>query len=217
MDTDISSAVGWINLTTLLLRRFASFGLASLHASVTRRAKTYGLDPQWVSIQPHCARVSPRSGGKPERLIRPGSPSSQAVRAPSHVRSGARAPLAAPLNCCSSTLMSETVRSRLQGRQPLGNVLMSHNALGRFRKYPSRRMPPPVACQCPRRDHQRPISRMSLRTDPSARDCWMIGPGLEVSVTLIPPTGLPPTPVIHGPLGRIASSSLSSGGLRERI
>ena len=49
MDTGISSAVGWINLTTLLLRRFASFGRATLHASVTRRAASYGFHPQLVS------------------------------------------------------------------------------------------------------------------------------------------------------------------------
>ena len=34
MDAGISSAVGWINLTTLLLRRFASFGRAALQVVV---------------------------------------------------------------------------------------------------------------------------------------------------------------------------------------
>ena len=50
MDTDTNSAVGWINLTTLLLRRFASFGRAALQASVTRRATLYGFHPQEVSF-----------------------------------------------------------------------------------------------------------------------------------------------------------------------
>ena len=57
MDTGIISVVGWINLTTLLLRRFASFRRAALHASVTRRATSYGLDPQLVSIQPGGRRL----------------------------------------------------------------------------------------------------------------------------------------------------------------
>jgi hypothetical protein len=33
LDTGTGSAVGWINLTTLLLRRFASFGCAALHGA----------------------------------------------------------------------------------------------------------------------------------------------------------------------------------------
>ena len=39
MDTGTSSAVGWINLTTLLLRRFASFGRAAPSRLVTRRGR----------------------------------------------------------------------------------------------------------------------------------------------------------------------------------
>ena len=50
MDTGTSPAMGWINLTTLLLRRFASFRRAALRASVTRRATSYGFDPQLVSF-----------------------------------------------------------------------------------------------------------------------------------------------------------------------
>ena len=46
MDTGTGSAVGWINLTTLLLRRFASFGRAALHGPVTRRATSYGFHPR---------------------------------------------------------------------------------------------------------------------------------------------------------------------------
>ena len=51
MDTGISSAVGWINLTTLLLR-FASFARAAVRAPVTRRAASYGFHSRLVSIQP---------------------------------------------------------------------------------------------------------------------------------------------------------------------
>ena len=45
MDTGIDLAVGWINLTTRLLR-FASLDRAALQASVTRRATSYGIGPQ---------------------------------------------------------------------------------------------------------------------------------------------------------------------------
>ncbi len=53
MDTGIISAVGSINLTTLLLRRFASFGRTALHTSVTREGAFYEfraqLDSPWPS------------------------------------------------------------------------------------------------------------------------------------------------------------------------
>ena len=46
-----------------LLRCFASFDRAALHASVTRRAASYGFRLQWVSIQPSgtkAAEADPR-------------------------------------------------------------------------------------------------------------------------------------------------------------
>jgi len=56
MGTGTGSAVRWINLTTLLLRRFASFGRAAIHASVTRGATLYGSHPHEVSIRLPCLR-----------------------------------------------------------------------------------------------------------------------------------------------------------------
>ena len=58
MDTGIISVAGWINLTTLLLWRFASLDRAALHASVTRKAAYYGFDPRWVSIHPGGTEVA---------------------------------------------------------------------------------------------------------------------------------------------------------------
>ena len=62
------SALGWINLPTLLLR-FASFGRAALHASVTRRAESYGFHRRMVSL--HRSRVRVR--GKADDRERRGS------------------------------------------------------------------------------------------------------------------------------------------------
>lgn len=64
-----SSAVGWINLTTLLLR-FASFGRAAPHASVARRATSYGFHPQLVSIweDEHSGRAR-RGARKPDLTV----------------------------------------------------------------------------------------------------------------------------------------------------
>ena len=52
MDTGTAFALWWINLPTLLLRRFASFARAAFHPSVTRRATSYGSHSQSVSNQP---------------------------------------------------------------------------------------------------------------------------------------------------------------------
>ena len=52
-----------------LLRCFASFAPAALHASVTRRAASYAFHPLWVSIQPSGkARACPR--GRVEQRLR---------------------------------------------------------------------------------------------------------------------------------------------------
>jgi len=57
MDAGNGSVVAWINLTTCLLR-FPSFGRGALHASVTRKATSYGIHPQQVSIQPSGAKAA---------------------------------------------------------------------------------------------------------------------------------------------------------------
>lgn len=49
------------------------------------------------------------------------------------------------LNWCFGVSMPGTVRSRLEGSQPLGNVLMSHEVSGRLRTYQRCRAPPSTA------------------------------------------------------------------------
>ena len=58
-----------------LLRCFASFAGAALHASVTRRAASYGFDTQSVSIRPGGRRTAPIPGsfGGGDRPQRTGS------------------------------------------------------------------------------------------------------------------------------------------------
>ena len=71
MGTGISSALGQINLTTLLHRRFASFGRAALHATVTRRATSCGFHPPRPKA--HCGLQGNdrRCPLKSERVVRP--------------------------------------------------------------------------------------------------------------------------------------------------
>ena len=61
------------------------------------------------------------------------------------------APLAAELNCCFSVSMPLTVRSRLQGSQPVGNLLNACGVQRRSVRYRGCWTPPPAACQTPRR------------------------------------------------------------------
>ena len=61
------------------------------------------------------------------------------------------APLAAELNCCFSVFMPLTVRSRLQGSQPVGNLLNACGVQRRSVRYRGCWTPPPAACQTPRR------------------------------------------------------------------
>ncbi len=95
----------------------------------------------------HCARVYTRQWRRTRTIHpvrRPVQPSGSSAL--SRPRGWAMAPLAADFNSCSSTSMPGTLRSRPQGSQPLGNVPMSQEVLGRFRTYPIRRTPPPAAC-----------------------------------------------------------------------
>ena len=61
------------------------------------------------------------------------------------------APLAAELNCCFSVFMPLTVRSRLQGSQPVENLLNACGVQRRSVRYRGCWTPPPAACQTPRR------------------------------------------------------------------
>ena len=93
MDTGISSAVGWINLTTRLLR-FASFGRAALHASVARRATSIGFDPHLVSswLSRHGEQARPPMRGIQGRLNRHALQSGDRFR-PCQLRKNRRCPM----------------------------------------------------------------------------------------------------------------------------
>ena len=59
--------------------------------------------------------------------------------------------LTCALNCCFSVFMPLTVRSRLQGSQPVENLLNACGVQRRSVRYRGCWTPPPAACQTPRR------------------------------------------------------------------
>ena len=133
-----------------LLRCFASFARAALHASVTRRAALYGFHPPWVSIQPSgtkAAEADPRASQGPSGAgpsPRTGSEASSRMPSGEGRPWSPREMLTCVLNWCFGVSMPRTVKGRLQGSQPLGNALMSQDVSGCLGRYPGHRVPSPM-------------------------------------------------------------------------
>ena len=129
-----------------LLRCFASFDLAGLHPSVTQRAALYGFHPQWVSTRPSRTRAAEANPRPSHGSFGGGTPSPRSEsRASSRMPSGTVRPCPrGKLNWCFGVSMLGTLKDRLQGSQPFGNVQMSQDVSGRFGRYPGHRMPSPI-------------------------------------------------------------------------
>ena len=150
MDTGISSAVGWINLTTLLLRRFASFEsccpsrFGDPKGDILRYPSATGFNPA-IGNEGRRSRSAPISGGFRGGTVPRGWVGGFITNA---VGDGAAvSPREVPtrvLDWCLGVSMLGTLKSPVQDSQPLGNALVCQEVSGRFRRYPGHRRSSPA-------------------------------------------------------------------------